>query len=290
MTVSSTGVVVSYEGNGVSTVFAYNFEIPTAADVSVYLTNKTTGVITALTPTQYAISGLGVAGGGNVTYNPASGPLPAGYRITVERVIALLQPSVIPDQGSLFASTVEDALDRQVMMIQALQALQSRTIRAPMSDDALSDLPNQALRALMTLGFDADGDVLVGAVATAIIAAALLPVVQAASTAAAITALFTGNAKIGAGTILTGTAIVDLASVAAQRFGSGTIAVPGAVVGDVVLGVTASGDATTLGGVLSGKVSAADTVTFFYMNGTAGAIDPASQTYTARVLDVSTLV
>lgn len=277
MTVSSLGVVVSFTGNGVATIFPYTFEIPLAADVAVYLTNLTTGVRTDLTPTQYSISGLGSPAGGNVTYNPAAGPLPAGYRITIERVIALLQTSVIPDQGALFASTVEDALDREVMMMQAIAALQSRTVRAPMSDNPLSDLPNATLRALKTLGFDANGDVLVGSVSTAAIAAAILPIVQSATLAAMFTAMG----------FVFGSTVWDPGNCANGAQVSTTFAVAGVGIGDLVVSVSGSG--ALLAGALRGQVSAANTLGLVITNNTGGAIDVVSQTFYYLILKKASL-
>ena len=291
MTVTTTGAVKSASGNGATTVWPFDFEIPASADINVYLTNLTTGVVTNLTyATDYSVTGFGVAAGGSITYPLSGTPLAAGSKITIERVIAYLQPNAVPNQGNLFADTVEDICDRVTMMVQQIYALYSRTLRVGNVDDVIGAIPNATLRANTTLGFDADGAPTVGAVATSIIAAALLPFTQAATMAAALTALFTGQSKIGAGTILSGTANVDLAAAATSRASSGTITVNGAVIGDICLGVTADGDANTLGGFLVGQVTAANTVTFFFMNGTAGTLNPAAQNYTAKVLDISTLV
>ena len=82
--------------------------------------------------------------------------------------------------------------------------------------------------------------------------------------------------------ILTATATLDYGSIAAGAVAELTITVTGAVANDSVL----VGPPTTLntGLIVSGFVSAADTVTVRVFNGTAGAIDPASSTWRATVI------
>ena len=81
--------------------------------------------------------------------------------------------------------------------------------------------------------------------------------------------------------VLTTTATLDFASIAAVASEDKTIAVAGAAVGDsVALGLPA---APAAGIVFNGFVSAADTVTVRATNITASAVDPASADYTAMV-------
>jgi hypothetical protein len=84
--------------------------------------------------------------------------------------------------------------------------------------------------------------------------------------------------------VLQASAVINIASVAAAGTVTNTVAVPGALPGDlVVLGLPATVDA---GIVFDARVSAADTVTLRAQNITAGAIDPASATYTFLVFKV----
>ena len=81
--------------------------------------------------------------------------------------------------------------------------------------------------------------------------------------------------------VLTASATLDFASIAAVASEDKTIAVAGAAVGDsVALGLPA---APAAGIVFNGFVSAADTVTVRATNITASAVDPASADYTAMV-------
>jgi len=82
-------------------------------------------------------------------------------------------------------------------------------------------------------------------------------------------------------TILTGSNTLDFGSIASLGLEDLTITVTGAAVGDeVALGLPA---APTSGIIFNTFVSAADTVTVRAHNYTAGAIDPASATYSVRV-------
>lgn len=93
--------------------------------------------------------------------------------------------------------------------------------------------------------------------------------------------------KTQAGTIkiLWEIATIDFASTNAQKSTDSTgITVTGAVLGDpVILGSTVSG-ATPIDSCYTAFVSAADTVIVRYSNYSAGALDPASQTFTVGVV------
>jgi hypothetical protein len=83
---------------------------------------------------------------------------------------------------------------------------------------------------------------------------------------------------------LTASATLDFGSIAAQDDLELTITVTGASVGDAVaLGPPA---ALESGLAATGYVSAADTVTVRLVNGTAGAIDPASATWKVLVYTI----
>ncbi|MER5420336.1 hypothetical protein [Streptosporangium roseum] len=80
---------------------------------------------------------------------------------------------------------------------------------------------------------------------------------------------------------LTATATIDFASIAAGAVGTDTVTVTGAATGDFVL-VAPPGNLNA-GLVVFGFVSAANTVTIRVLNGTAGAIDPASASWKVTV-------
>jgi hypothetical protein len=81
--------------------------------------------------------------------------------------------------------------------------------------------------------------------------------------------------------VLSGSATFDPASLATNTGATTTVSVSGAAVGDFVL---ASFSADLQGITLSGYVSASNTVSVRFQNGTAGTIDLASGTVRVRVL------
>lgn len=78
------------------------------------------------------------------------------------------------------------------------------------------------------------------------------------------------------------TATLDFPNTAAGATSSLTVSVVGAVIGDpVTVGTTA-----TEAGIFYGVTTATDTVTVYYYNSTAGAINPASATFKLVVFRV----
>lgn len=74
------------------------------------------------------------------------------------------------------------------------------------------------------------------------------------------------------------TATINPASIAAATSAEQTFSVPGLRVGDVPVVVKPS--ATAGVGIGNARVSATDTLAITFVNATAGAVDPASETYT----------
>lgn len=100
----------------------------------------------------------------------------------------------------------------------------------------------------------------------------------------------TATLKVGASgtvikTIKSGTAALDLGSVAAGESGTGTITVTGAAVGDVV---AVNPPALTTGLAFAGAtVTGANTVTVYVVNATASPIDNAEATFTYLWFDLT---
>lgn len=197
MTVSSTTNKAVFSGNGVTTVFSYNFQINSAADVVAIYTDAT-GVSTTLTSSQYSISGLLSPTGGTITYPLVGSPIAAGTTLTLARVLALTQPTSISNQGSFYPQVVESAIDRAVMEVQQVYEQIGRTITAPITDAvAMTALPTAAQRASKALTFDASGNPTAGVIpASGVISAPMAPVVGAASLAAGRTALGLGGLAV----------------------------------------------------------------------------------------------
>lgn len=119
MTVSAQTPINQSNANGVTTVFPYTFRILDASDLRVDVDGdvKTLGV-------DYTVSGVGADGGGNVTFVAA----PASGVVSRRRAMPLTRETDFQDQGELPAATLDEDLDRAVMLVQQLQEQIDRAI------------------------------------------------------------------------------------------------------------------------------------------------------------------
>lgn len=98
---------------------------------------------------------------------------------------------------------------------------------------------------------------------------------------------FGGTSGVALSVLLSGTATLDFASIAAAASADLTITVTGAAVGDAV--ALALPAAPAAGIVFFAFVSAANTVTVRAMNITGLAVDPASASYTVNVFKTAAI-
>jgi hypothetical protein len=185
MTVATATNKVVIPGNGLTTVFSYNFRVDTATDMQVIYTNAL-GVSTTISTSLYSISGLGLPGGGTVTYPLVGSPIASGTSLTIARILPLTQSVSISNQGAFYPESVELAIDRAVMETQQISEEMGRAIVGSITDVApMTPLPPAVQRAGKMLLFDSSGDPMVGTIAPAgTISSAMQPVVSAATLAA----------------------------------------------------------------------------------------------------------
>jgi len=122
-----------YEGNDVATSFAFTDLVLLDADLLVTLTVDVTEVDVVQTiVTHYTVTGAGVEAGGtvNMVRAPAS-----GETLTIERIVALTQLTVLRNATTYFPNVVEDALDKLTMGVQQGDRLASRAVRVSTVDD-----------------------------------------------------------------------------------------------------------------------------------------------------------
>jgi hypothetical protein len=125
--VTSPTVTQTDTANGSTTAFAYNFLIPYQFNgitpaVAVVVVNSATGVTTTLPSGQYAITGVGMATGGTVTYPLSGSPLPNGSTVTITRTYNYTQNTAISNYG-FYPHTVEQVADTLEYQIQQLNQL-----------------------------------------------------------------------------------------------------------------------------------------------------------------------
>jgi len=139
-------------------VFAYAFPIFTDADLKVYKGSTLMTLSSNSDTVSYQVSGAGTSAGGNVTFGAG---LTAGDIVTIYRDLAVSRASDYQTGGDLLAETLNDDLDKLVMMVQQQERdIANRSIRF---GQFVTGLPlneitdNAADRANKVVGFDSTG-------------------------------------------------------------------------------------------------------------------------------------
>ena len=153
LTVSDTNPRVQYTATSSQTVFAYGFPIFLAADLKVY---QDTTLLTLTT--DYTVSGAASSSGGNVTLGTGA---TTGDIITIYRDLAVARSSDYQTGGDLLAETLNDDLDKLVMMVQQSEFdVSNRSIRFGqfVTGLPLNEITDNATdRANKVIGFDSTG-------------------------------------------------------------------------------------------------------------------------------------
>ena len=160
MTVSSATSKVQYNGNGSTTVFAYTFKVFNQNDLTV-IVRSAAGTETVKTiTTHYTVSGVGSAGGGNITMLTA--PL-SGETLTVLREQDLIQELDLVENDPFPAQSLEDALDKLTFTVQQHSEEIDRSIKASRTNTITSTefTVSAASRANKIFAFDSAGELAV---------------------------------------------------------------------------------------------------------------------------------
>lgn len=141
--------------NGVTTVFPFDFKIFSEADLVVISVDQNTLTETTLSlGTDYTISGVN-ADAGSVTL--VTGPGTSGDRLIIKRVMNLVQPTRLRNQGDFFPATHERAFDRSIMIDQQQQEEIDRSFKLSPSATAGS-VEAPSAEPGYALGWDALGN------------------------------------------------------------------------------------------------------------------------------------
>jgi len=153
---------VVYTGSAGTGPYAFSFPVLTQTDLAVYK-NATKLTLT----TNYTVTINSANGTGSITLvSPATG----SDRITIIGARTIERTTDFVTAGDLKASSLNEQLDSQIIMIQQLAEENKRTLKAPQYDPAAVEdggsvnmvLPVAASRAGKTLAFDASGNPVVG--------------------------------------------------------------------------------------------------------------------------------
>lgn len=161
MTISNEAIKVTVQGNGVQTTFNYSFLIPNQNTADLYLTDLDSGAVTLLSDASWLLSGANNPAGGTFTYPRTAGggvqPISSRKTLTLVRAVPNTQQTNLGNQNGYYPRAVEGALDWIVMQVQQFVDETGRSLRVPISEQSLPELPAAAFRRNGVQGYDSTG-------------------------------------------------------------------------------------------------------------------------------------
>jgi hypothetical protein len=172
MTISTTNITKSYNGNGSTHSFVYDFPIFADADLTVIVRSSTGAETTKTLNTHYVVTGAGASSGGNVLFKYNTGnssdahysltdQRPAsGETVVIRSELSNTQTLDLVANDPFPASSFETALDRLVRMVQQHDEELDRSIKLSRTNTMTStEFTNSATdRASKVLAFDSSGE------------------------------------------------------------------------------------------------------------------------------------
>ena len=158
MTVSSSINRASYGGNGTLKTFAYGFKVFDQGELTVILRSSDGTETVQTITTNYTVTGVGDAGGGNVVFGTAPA---SGVTIVILRELDLNQGLDLVPNDPFPAQSLENSLDKLTFMVQQQGEELGRSIKASRTNVISgSEFTISATdRANKVFAFDSSGDV-----------------------------------------------------------------------------------------------------------------------------------
>lgn len=159
MTVSVQNNRISYNGNGSTQNFAYNYLFQNGSDLIVILQDADGVDTTQVLNTDYTVTGAGT-GTGNVAMITAPA---SGEKLIIYSAPAISQEVDLQSGSDLPEDSLEDALDKSILVSRYLNDQVGRSIKLKNSDTSSPtlEIPLLTDRASKVLGFDGDGNLIV---------------------------------------------------------------------------------------------------------------------------------
>ena len=229
MTISTTIIKNSYSGDGSATAFTYGFKIQDETFIEVIVKTNSTGAESVRAigtgSTNYAVTGVGEAAGGTVTFVTA--PL-STETVLLRRSTTQTQALDLIENDNLPANSLETAFDKNLSIIQELQEQLDRSIKLSRANTITSTefTVSATDRASKVLAFDSSGEISItqelgtfkGSSATTTTAAYVIRDIVKGSTTAQLNNIYICIQASPIGTALTNTSywalIVDAVSAA----------------------------------------------------------------------------
>jgi hypothetical protein len=163
MTVSTTTIKNSAAGNGSNSAFSYTFKAFASSEVKVYVRTDSTGAEVLKTEgtgsANYAVSGIGAASGGTVTFVTAPA---SGETVVIRRLTSQTQGTDYVENDPFAAEDHETALDKLTHIVQEVQEEVDRSFKVSKTNSITTPefVDDASTRASRLLGFSSDGNTL----------------------------------------------------------------------------------------------------------------------------------
>jgi len=160
MTVSTTIIKSSHNGNGSTTTFAYNFKIFADTDLVVIIRSAAGTETTKTLTTHYTVAGAGDASGGSITFTAGNIPV-TGETVVIRRNVPQTQAIDYIANDPFPAETNEEGLDRATMIAQQVSEATDRSIKLSRTNTMTSTefTVGATERANKILAFDSAGEI-----------------------------------------------------------------------------------------------------------------------------------
>jgi len=164
MTISTTIIKNSYSGDGSVVAFTYAFKITDEDFIEVIVKTNATGAESVRAigtgSTNYAVTGVGEAAGGTVTFVTAP---TSAETVVLRRSTTQTQALDLIENDNLPANSLENAFDKNLSIIQELQEQLDRSIKISKTNTMTSTefTVSATDRANKVLSFDASGEIAV---------------------------------------------------------------------------------------------------------------------------------
>ena len=159
MTISTTTIKNSYNGDGSTTAFTYTFKITDEDHIEVIIRSSNGTETVKTITTHYTVSGVGNAGGGTVTFTAGNIPI-SGETVILRRDTPQTQGLDLIENDPLPANSLEDAFDKITSITQELQEEVDRSIKLSRTNTMTSTefAVDASNRANKLLAFDSAGE------------------------------------------------------------------------------------------------------------------------------------
>ncbi len=160
MTVSTTIIKNSHNGNGSTTNFAYQFKILQDSNLVVIIRSSTGTETTKTLTTHYTVAGAGDASGGSITFTTGNTPA-SGETVVIRRNVPQTQAIDYIANDPFPAETHEEGLDRATMVAQQVSEEADRSIKLSRTNTMTSTefTVGATDRANKILAFDSTGEI-----------------------------------------------------------------------------------------------------------------------------------